>query len=338
MNILDLQIQDGIAPEHASNGEYHSPCPFCAGTDRFSSWPDRQNSNGRYMGGRFVCRGCGASGDAVNYLQKRRGLTFHQAVKYLGVDAGPMPERTIKRSWTPEPPKEAPPAVWQDKSETFTLTCQRQLQGNTGALKWLNDERGLSLKTITDSRLGWNAKDVFLDRESWGLPSEISTKTGQQKKLWIAQGLVIPFCLDAVVLRIRIRRSEPPEKGSRYVVVSGSSMGPMVLWQDQDAVVIVESELDCLLISQECGDLVGVIALGSAAMKPDSELHRRLMAAKRVLVSLDSDPAGAKAVAFWRQYPGFKRWMAVRGKDATEQMRAGVPVRLWVEAGLEGGI
>jgi hypothetical protein len=44
--------------------------------------------------------------------------------------------------------------------------------------------------------------------------------------------------------------------------------------------------------------------------------------------------AGAKAVAFWRQYPGFKRWMAIKGKDATEQMRAGIPVRLWIEAGL----
>jgi hypothetical protein len=158
------------------------------------------------------------------------------------------------------------------------------------------------------------------------------------KKLWIPKGLVLPLCPEKTVVRLRIRRSEPPEKGSRYVVVSGSAMMPMVHWQDQDAVVIVESELDCLLISQECGDLVGVVALGSAALKPDSELHRRLMAAKRVLVSLDSDPAGAKSVAFWRQYPGFKRWMAIKGKDATEQMRAGIPVKLWIQAGLEGGL
>ena len=334
MTILDLQRQYGGNPIHASGDEWHDACVDCGGVDRFSSWPNKVNSNGRYAGGRGVCRQCGWSGDAVNFLMKRKSLSFIEAVKQLGIDPGIMPDRATRRSWTPEPPKEAPPAVWQDKSETFTLTCQRQLQGNSGALKWLNDERGLSLKTIIDSRLGWNSKDVFLDRESWGLPSEISTKTGQQKKLWIAQGLVVPFCLDAVVVRLRVRRSEPPEKGSRYVVVSGSSMQPMTLWTDQQAVCVVESELDCLLISQECGDLVGVIALGSAAMKPDSELHRRLMAAKRVLVSLDSDPAGAKAVAFWRQYPSFKRWPTVRGKDATDQMRAGIAVRLWVEAGL----
>ncbi len=265
---------------------------------------------------------------------KRRGLSYMQACKYLQIDPGQMPERTARQAWTPEPAKPLPLGLWQDKARAFMVHCSEQLARNTGALKWLQSERGLTLKTIQDSRLGWNAKDLFLDREAWGLPSEISTKTGQQKKLWIAQGLVISFCLAKSVVRLRVRRSEPPAVGSRYTVCSGSYMGALTLWTNQDTVAIVESELDAILINQECSDLIGVVGLGSAALKPDSELHERLMNAKTVLCSLDADSAGAKAVQFWRQYPGFKRWLAIRGKDACEQWKRGIAVRLWVQAGL----
>ncbi|MEI6261106.1 MAG: primase-helicase zinc-binding domain-containing protein [Deltaproteobacteria bacterium] len=326
MNIVDVQIQDGGNPVHASKGEWHDACPDCGGVDRFSSYPDRQNSNGRYMGGRFCCRGCSWSGDAVNYLMKRRALSFRDACKYLEVEPGIMPDRATRRSWTPAPAKALPVALWQSKANAFVVTCSERLERNTDALSWLQSERGLNPETVKASKLGWNARDVYQSRESWGLPPG--------KKLWLPKGLTIPNYTGDAVTRIRIRRSEPPAKGSRYIVASGSYMGPMVHWQDQDAVCVVESELDGLLVHQECSDIVGVVSLGSAALKPDSELHERLMNAKTVLCSLDADAAGVKAVGFWRRYAGFKRWPVIRGKDICEQMRAGVPVRVWVQAGL----
>jgi len=79
---------------------------------------------------------------------------------------------------------------------------------------------------------------------------------------------------------------------------------------------------------------VGVVGLGSAALKPDTGLHERLMAAKIILVSLDNDEAGMKAVGFWRRYAGFKRWPVIRGKDICEQWLAGIAVDQWVKAGL----
>jgi hypothetical protein len=249
-----------------------------------------------------------------------------QSCKYLQIEPGKMPERTVQRTWEPEPQKTAPGAAWQDKSEGFTLMCQQSLERNSEAMAWLNDERGLSLETIKTARLGWNPVDVFQSREAWGLPPG--------KKLYFPKGLVIPLCLANAVVRLRIRRSAVPPGENRYRNVAGSYMGPTVYWTDQDTVAIVESELDAILLMQECSDSIGVVALGSAALKPDATLHERLMKAKRVLCALDSDPAGAKAVGFWRQYPGFKRWMSIRGKDCTEQMRAGIPVRAWIEAGL----
>jgi len=334
MNIVELLQQDGIHPVDVGRGEFHSPCPFCQGVDRFSSWPERWNSNGMNGGGRGCCRQCGWNGDGISYLQKRRGLSFRDAVKVLGVDPGQMPERSARacsRAWQPA----APGAAWQAQAGAFALSCQEQLQRNSGAMAWLQDERGLSVETISRAGLGWNSQDKYASRLSWGLPEEISIKTGKAKKVWLPGGLIIPLCDSAgQVVRIRTRRSEPGQ-GARYVVVSGSDMQAMTLWTDQAAVAVVESELDALLVLQEAGELIGVVGLGSAAMKPDELLHRRLMAAERVLVCLDADQAGARAAwGHWRIYPGFKRWPTIKGKDAAEQWRAGIPVKAWIQAGL----
>jgi DNA primase len=334
MNIIELLQSDGIQPEHASRGEWHSPCPECGGRDRFSCWPEKVNSNGHFMGGRFCCRGCGFNGDAVSYLRKHRGLTFLDAVKVLGIDPGQMPERIASRAWQPEPPKAAPGAVWQARAGAFTSACQ-ELERNSEAVAWLQAERGLNLETISRAGLGWNPQDKRESRESWGLPEEISQQTGNVKKVWLPSGLVIPLTDDAGrVIRLRIRRNDPGT-GSRYVVVSGSSMQAMIQWQNQKAVAIVESELDGLLVQQEAVAVVGVIALGSAAMKTDSDLHGRLMKVQRILCCLDSDQAGGKAArGFWTRYPGFKRWPPLSGKDPGEMFKVGVPIRAWVEAGL----
>jgi len=330
MNILDLLHQDGIEAIHASGDEWHSPCPECGGLDRFSSFPNQRNSNGKYVCGRFHCRKCSmGTGDAANYLMKRRGLSFWDACKYLKVDQGIMPEyRTgnIKSVWEPSEAKAAPPALWQARAEMFMVYCTNQLQANSEALKWLHAERGLTDEAIKAARLGWNPADWYLRREEWGLPSG--------KKLRLPKGLTIPFCPAKAVIRLRVRQPEIPPAGNRYWNVSGSAMQPMMLWQNQQAVVILESELDGLLVHQECRDIVGVVSLGSAALKPDIELHRRLMAAKNILCSLDVDTAGAKAAIFWKQYPGFKRWPVVKGKDPTEQLKSGIPIRAWIEAGL----
>ena len=61
------------------------------------------------------------------------------------------------------------------------------------------------------------------------------------------------------------------------------------------ACVIVEAELDATLVFQEAGDLVGVLALGSASTKPDKWSHQALKKSGCILVALDNDQAGYKA-------------------------------------------
>jgi hypothetical protein len=128
-----------------------------------------------------------------------------------------------------------------------------------------------------------------------------------------------------------LQKSDKP----RYVIVTGSRSSPMK-WGRGTAWVVVESELDGWLLHQEVGDLVGVLAMGSAQARPDQETHRLLTGAGLILVSLDSDAAGAReAWGWWRaHYPNAKRWPVPIGKDPSEAYQKGLDLRAWVMAGL----
>ena len=39
---------------------------------------------------RFKCFGCGAHGDSIDFVQKLYGLSFPEALKYLGIEQGPV--------------------------------------------------------------------------------------------------------------------------------------------------------------------------------------------------------------------------------------------------------
>lgn len=335
MNIVDLLQADGIEPEHASGDEWHSCCPECGGTDRLSSWPNMVNSNGFYGGGRFVCRQCRVSGDAVSYLKKRHGMTFQDACTKLNVEPGPAPERQYRKpQWEPQAPKPEPGREWQAKAAAFLESSQRALWNNQAALRWLHDERGLTHQTIKAAGLGWNGQDAWENRDDWGLSAEVNPKTGKPKRVWIPEGLIIPFVQGERVVRLRIRRTKSDSYG-RYVVVADSGMAPMTIRQNQRNIVVVESELDALLLMQECGNICGCIALGSAQQKPDKEMDAQLMKAERLLCCLDSDSAGADASwRFWKRYPNFKRWGCMGCKDVTEMWKRDVPVREWILAGI----
>ena len=83
--------------------------------------------------------------------------------------------------------------------------------------------------------------------------------------------------------------------------------GPLVIWQEQPIVMVVESALSALLVAHEVGDLIGVIGLGSERTRPDFRLHDRLMRAKTLLCSLDNDDAGAQES--WRAGVSIEDWL-----------------------------
>jgi DNA primase len=337
MTLLDLLHSDGFQPKKLANthgGEYAGACPFCGGEDRFRVWPEDN-------GGRYWCRQCEKKGDAIQYLRDHRGLSYHDACRAAGVQFSLRTDTarlgrheksifTLKETSTPAGP-------WQQKAGAFMEQAKRELWTNTGkdAQVFLHG-KGLADETIRAAALGWHPSDVYLARESWGLPAEVKAD-GKLKKLWLPAGIVIPCLADSKVIRLKIRRMEPDTK-PRYVILPISSSASMVWNMDRKAVVIVESELDGILVNQEAGDLVGVVALGSAQVKADRETHNLLQKADSILVSLDADDAGAKAAwQLWmKQYPRAQRWPCVRGKDPSEAWAKGLNIRAWIMAGLPG--
>jgi len=335
--MLELTQQDGFIFDRqagTNGGEHAGPCPFCGGEDRFRIWPEETET------GRAWCRSCGWAGDGIQYLIDYHKMSFKDACNELSLD------RPIKINQQPAAPKafqprtvSAPCSLWQQKAGAFLKYTQGCLFERPEILKWLHEARGLNDETIKAAGLGYNPEVVWREREQWGLEPEISQKTNKPKKLWIPVGLVIPYQVNDIVTRLRIRRPDADvvdSKDSRYIIVSGSAAGAMILKGNSKACVVVESELDGLLIAQDAGDLAQVIALGNAQSKPDTTAHEILTGAAQILCSLDSDQAGIKASwAFWNKtYPQVKRWPCVGGKDPGEMILTGISIRMWAEAGL----
>ena len=165
MDILDLLQQDGHQVKRVSSthgGEFAGPCPFCGGNDRFRVWPEKD---------RYWCRQCGKTGDSIQYLRDARGMTYMQACGALQIGRRVMSLTRQKRpTWTPRETR-TPKGAWQEKASVFLTWTQKQLWSEQGAdtRTWLNQDRGLSDKTIKRVGLGWNPKNLWRNRTTWGL-------------------------------------------------------------------------------------------------------------------------------------------------------------------------
>lgn len=337
INILDLICADGftfsrVAATHG--GEYAGPCPFCGGNDRFLIWPE-------HKGGRYWCRGCEKTGDAIQYMRDARGLSYADACRTLGITkAGYRRQRsrpTSEKSIFRPKKQDHPPATWVQKAESTLKAAQVNLWTPEGqAARDILFNKGLTDETIRRAGIGFNPAELYRDRRGWGLAQEVRSD-GKPKRLWIPAGLVIPLQDHEGPARLRIRRHDPGN-GPRYVIVAGSSLAPLILESERNIFVIVESELDAWLCWQEAGDLIGVVAMGAAGMKPDVSAHELLLKSEKILNGLDYDEAGARyAWKFWPETYGQKviRWPVPIGKDPSDAWQQGLNIRAWIEAGIE---
>ncbi|MBI4768146.1 MAG: zinc-binding protein [Deltaproteobacteria bacterium] len=328
MNIIEL-LPGLKRIAGTGGGEWAGPCPRCGGRDRLRLWPEKGTT------GRFWCRSCGWSGDGLQMIRDLKGLTFPEALKAWGLPTnGPRDNRSGGAAGTVRTVAR-PGDIWMDQAKVFLERCQRDLWNSSGADgRTLLLDRGLKTETVKLAGLGWNAYDRYQSRENWGLKPE-KKEDGKPRRIWLPGGLVIPGFDQARIIRLKIRRSSPGE-GSRYVFVAGSSSLPMSWGLNIKIIVLVESELDGLLLAQEAGDLVGVIAMGSAQIRPDQKTDKVLRKADLILVSLDSDQAGGReAWGFWKKnYQNARRWPVPFGKDQTEAAQKGLDLRAWVMAGL----
>lgn len=175
MNVLDLVQQDGHNPRYVSatyGGEWAMPCVRCNGRDRFRLWPNKG-----VRGGRFWCRQCSYSGDAISYVMDFRGMPYTVACKYLGLPTrrtiGATESSSGSMEFRPSVCRAAPSPLWRERAEIAVRFCIDQLWSESPMarrlLTWLRDERGLNDETIRTFELGLVPEDVYRCRASWGI-------------------------------------------------------------------------------------------------------------------------------------------------------------------------
>jgi len=190
-------------------GEYSGPCPLCRlGTDRFKVWP----SLGRWAClGRSAGRaGCDRSGDAIQYLREREGLSYGAACARLGEQPDPA-----ARPYTPQTlcvgataPLAPPCRLWQQRAAEWTAFCRAQLAERQGdrARAWL-EQRGLDAATLEQAGVGYNPHERYEARARWGLPPADGACA---HAVWLPRGVVLPWRIEGALWRVNVRRPLAP--------------------------------------------------------------------------------------------------------------------------------
>ena len=254
MDVLTLYQTLSPAGEIKSkgNGEYCGPCPTCGGRDRFLVWPEHPSGA---TGGRFLCRGCGVQGDAVEFLRTFRGMSYREACEALRIEPNRHNRHVIansaaRKEWAPDPER-LPSAGWMERAAAFVRECAAGVESGDG-LKSLY-ARGLTVETAHTLGIGWNPADRYGRRADWGLDEEVNPETGRFRKVWLPRGLVLQIRRKAGVTALLIRRADWKPKADlpQYWQVKGSGNGCYVIGKPGLPVVLVESLLDAVLVWQD---------------------------------------------------------------------------------------
>ena len=133
---------------------FRGPCPFHQGKNpNFAVTP----------GGGFVCFVCGEKGDVFTFVQKRMGLDFVDAVKYVGAKSG-VEVREVTRDTSPaEDPRRR---FWEINSAAAEFFHDALWAGSGGsAAREYVEGRGFSREEADRFGLGFSPRDPAALRE-----------------------------------------------------------------------------------------------------------------------------------------------------------------------------
>jgi DNA primase len=303
INLAALVEQDLGQPVRREGRWFKWTCPFHA---------DGKTPSLGVANNRWKCFGCGRSGDAIDWIREREGLSFREACQQLGameLAAASNPTTQAEpAAWS------MPSATWQERAQAVVSSCQPALWSDVGARAraWLN-RRGLSDGTLRSWRLGFNPRDQKI------------------AGLWVPRGIVIPCLVAGRVWYLKLRRAAGQPKYTQVRSGQVTLFGADTLL-GRDTAVVTEGEFDAMLLYQEAGDLVGVVTLGSAATRLPDAWVPYLLGVRRLLVAYDADGAGADGAVMWATLSACaQRLLPLAGKDVTDFYLAGGDLRAWVQ-------
>lgn len=347
--------------------EWAGPCPGCGGNDRFLVWPERPR------GGAYLCRGCGASGDGIQYLREFRGMSYPEACAALGLtpkdsrasflaggtssrhagtrqgqgrdsgtsrDTGTVPAQyrhpaaeQVAPPWPPPPAPAELPPAAWSHAAAAFLADCQRGLETNVEAVLALTGRYLTPDTAHACGLGWNPADRYEHRETWSL----SPVEGREKLL-LPRGLVIATRRRSGVVAVTVRcPDDRPEGRPKYRQIAGSANVPFVVGRSGLPVVLMESALDAALLwAETVGQCAAVAFMGSS--KPvDADTAAFIAAAPLIIAAPDNDDAGKKAWQRWsRAFPSAVCVPAVGAKDLGDMHRAALTPPLREEVPTSG--
>ena len=254
---------------------------------------------------------CGEAGDGIQYLMTHCGKNIREAVELLSNHIDMSSSNQSKNIDN-----------WKIISSKIVRISKAKLFGPEGknSLYYLIHERGLNYQTIQKFHIGWLP-------ENNQMPSK----------------LVIPcYNYKGDLMRVKFRIDNPMSSHGRYRVMKGSST--KIPFSSNitinKPVIIVESELDAILLGQEFGEDIGIIALGGGCTKLGLQIISYLNEKIPLnLISLDNDKAGqASASRLIKIIKNAFNWPIPEGygKDPGEAYKK-MKLKTWILEGLKKG-
>lgn len=276
---------------------------------------------------RFHCFGCGASGDVIDYVRRRLGLGFVEAVEHLeGGDLTPHPAAVLTPSRRHDRPTISRERAYEVNALAWAVFADPV--GARFAAAYLHHHRGIDVTALEAAITGpvagragsgWTRLVDELDRR--GVTSD------ELRAVDLAQltrhGHVIDTLRDRVVLPVRIRDGRitgfigrdvsgdpraPKYRNPAHTPVFDKSLTlyrpTLVARHPEATVVVVEGPLDALAIAATAADadladrVIPVSANGTAVSGPQAAQVCALAPAGIVL-ALDGDDAGRAGTERW---------------------------------------
>ncbi len=306
-------------------------------------WPQHPDADPPHTG-RFWCRGCGQSGDAIAYVMQHEGVDFKEACQRLSngsVPTSAAPPKALGRSRqrrsNAKPGEQgAKPnneyAEWRRKAIRIAGECEANLWGagdgeyfDAADARVYLASRGLSEDTLRDWSIGFSP----------GV--EINGP-------WVPRGIVLPWWVKGQLELIKVRQppttlpgQSPPDPKYKRVKGKGGDLlifGARPKTSNRPIVIMVAGEFDSMLLQQEIGDRAQVVTLGSESekLKPN-QMAFLLRPGLRVFAVYDTDAAGQAGAARLRLISARVRRITVPdGTDITDRWQRGGDLRSWVAA------
>jgi hypothetical protein len=234
--------------------EYHGPCPWCGGDDRFRVTADF-----------FACRQCGRKGDAIEFVMQQQNVDFKEAVSLL---AGNIPMNTSEKRKPISKPVESAYEWDEPKHKQAVIASHVNLMAaSTGyarqCMAYLQG-RGIEPATVQTFGVGYTS---FQLPNTWNGKEFVYPKQLAISLPW--------FNHDGALVAVKHRFIEPHtytdkdgKKRTETKTSRGAALGNTFGWQalrGADVLIVCEGELNALSLWQAGRGAVDVLSTGSEA-------------------------------------------------------------------------